>query len=71
MGNLKSLEVLQLNRDDLNKLSELNKLPGYKGVGIWRKIIESSMRSRQDVNDDLEISGWEVCNRWWKYFKIG
>ena len=44
---------------------------GYKGVGIWREIIESSMRSRQDVNDDFEISGWEVCNRWWKYFKIG
>ncbi|MBD3213473.1 MAG: hypothetical protein GF311_12770 [Candidatus Lokiarchaeota archaeon] len=64
------LEKTEKNKiwDDFVKHTE-NK--GYKGVGIWREIIESSMRSRQDVNDDLEISGWEVCNRWWKYFKIG
>ena len=44
---------------------------GYKGEGIWREIIESSMRSRQEANDEFGVSGWEVYNSWWRYFKIG
>lgn len=44
---------------------------GYKGEEIWREIIESSKRSRKQVNDDLGVSEWMVYNRWWIYFKVG
>jgi len=44
---------------------------GYQGNGIWREIIESSMRSRQEANDELGVSGWKVYNSWWRYFKVG
>ena len=46
------------------------KREGYTGNALWEIIIESSMKSRSNVNKILRISEWMVYPRWWKYYKL-
>ncbi|MFW9972280.1 MAG: signal peptidase I [Candidatus Odinarchaeota archaeon] len=73
MMNQKLAEYLRRNDKNYNwdQMVQRTEDKGFKGSGIWREIIESSMRSRQEANDELGVSGWEVYNSWWRYFKIG
>jgi signal peptidase I len=73
MMNQKLAEYLRRNDKNYNwdQIVQRTEDKGFTGSGIWREIIESSMRSRQEANDELGVSGWEVYNCWWRYFKIG
>ena len=73
MMNQKLARYLMENEENLSwdQMVQRTKDKGYVGDVIWREIIESSIRSREQVNDELGVSKWMVYNRWWKYFKVG